>query len=39
MVLRGRGGKLEYEFRFAPGADPSDIRLAYQGADGLSLSR
>jgi len=37
MVLRGRGGRLKYEFRLAPGADPSRIRLAYQGAEGLSL--
>jgi hypothetical protein len=37
MVFRGRGGKLKYEFHVAPGADPSRIRLAYAGADGLSL--
>jgi hypothetical protein len=37
MVFRGAGGKLEYEFHLRPGSDPSDIRLAYQGADGLSL--
>jgi hypothetical protein len=37
MVLRGQGGQLKYEFRLAPGADPSRIRLAYQGAEGLSL--
>lgn len=37
MVLRGQGGKLKYEFRLAPGADPSRIRLAYRGAEGLSL--
>ena len=37
MVFRGQGGKLKYEFHVAPGADPSRIRLAYAGADGLSL--
>jgi hypothetical protein len=37
MVFRGQGGKLKYEFRLAPGADPSRIRLAYRGAEGLSL--
>ena len=37
MVFRGEGGMLKYEFRLAPGADPSAIRLAYAGADGLSL--
>jgi Beta-propeller repeat len=39
MVIRGRGGKLKYEFRVAPGADPSRIRLAYGGADAVSLGR
>jgi hypothetical protein len=37
MVFRGQGGKLKYEFHVAPGADPDRIRLAYTGADGLSL--
>ena len=37
MVFRGQGGKLKYEFHVAPGADPSRIRLAYAGAEGLSL--
>jgi hypothetical protein len=37
MVFRGQGGKLKYEFRLAPGADPRDIRLAYRGAEGLSI--
>ena len=36
MVFRGEGGTLKYEFHVAPGADPSDIRLAYAGADDLS---
>jgi Beta-propeller repeat len=37
MIFRGRGGKLEYEFLVAPGADPSLIRLEYTGAGGLSI--
>jgi len=32
-------GKLKYEFRLAPGARASDIRLAYRGADRLALGR
>ncbi|MBT2551840.1 SBBP repeat-containing protein [Arthrobacter sp. ISL-5] len=39
MVFAGRDGSLKYEFHLAPGADPSDIRLGYAGADGLSVSR
>jgi hypothetical protein len=37
MVFRGAGGKLKYEFHLQPGADPNDIRLAYAGAEGLSV--
>jgi Beta-propeller repeat len=37
MVFRGKGGKLNYEFRLRPGANASDIRLAYVGAEGVSL--
>jgi hypothetical protein len=37
LVFKGRGGKLEYELRLEPGADPSKIRLAYRGAEGLSI--
>ena len=37
MVFRGNGGKLKYEFVVRPGANPSNIRLAYGGAQGLSL--
>ena len=37
MVFRGQGGKLSYEFRLRPGAKASDIRLAYAGAEGVSL--
>jgi hypothetical protein len=38
MVFKGGGGKLTYEFLVAPGADPSKIRLAWQGASGLSIT-
>jgi len=38
MVFRGRGSHLKYEFHVAPGADPSPIRLAYEGVDRLSLA-
>ena len=33
----GRDGELEYDFVVAPGADPSIISLAFDGADRLSL--
>jgi hypothetical protein len=39
MVFRGRGNTLKYEFHVAAGADPSRIRLAYEGAGPLSLGR
>jgi hypothetical protein len=39
MVFRGKGGRLNYEFRLRPGAKVSDIHLAYAGAEGVSLSR
>jgi Beta-propeller repeat len=37
MVFRGQRGELKYEFQVAPGSDPSLIRLAYEGAGGLSV--
>ncbi|HEX8720686.1 MAG TPA: SBBP repeat-containing protein, partial [Pyrinomonadaceae bacterium] len=37
LVYRGGGGGLEYDFRLAPGADPGDIRLRFDGADSLSI--
>ena len=37
MAIRGSGGRLKYEFHVAPGADPSDIRLRYEGAGSLRL--
>ena len=38
LQLRGQSGALKYEFHVHPGASPSDIRLAYGGADGLSVN-
>jgi hypothetical protein len=38
MVFRGQGGQFKYEFLVRPGANPSDIRLAYVGADSLTLA-
>jgi hypothetical protein len=38
MAVRGQeGGKLKYEFRLQPGSSVEDIRLAYRGAEGLSV--
>jgi hypothetical protein len=37
LAFRGRDGALKYEFRLAPGASPAHIRLAYRGADHLSI--
>jgi hypothetical protein len=37
LSFRGQGGKLAYELRLQPGADPDQIALAYGGADGLSI--
>jgi hypothetical protein len=37
LRLYGKAGSLEYEFIVQPGADVSDIALAYSGVDGLNL--
>jgi hypothetical protein len=39
MRFRGAGGELKYEFVLGPGASPQRIRLAYAGAEDLSLGR
>ncbi len=39
LHLRGENGQLKYEFRLAPGAEPSRIRLAYRGQERLALGR
>ena len=38
LAFRGEQGRLKYEFRLAPGRIPRSIRLAYDGAESLSLS-
>jgi hypothetical protein len=36
-TVRGEGGKLKYEFHLKPGSSVKDVRLAYRGAEGLSV--
>ncbi len=37
LVYYGTVNRLKYEFVVRPGADPSSIRLAYRGVDGISV--
>jgi hypothetical protein len=37
MAWYGSGGRLEYDLTLAPGVDPAIVRLAYRGAEGLTL--
>jgi Beta-propeller repeat len=37
LIYYGKQGKLEYDFEVAPGADPAQVALKFQGADKLSL--
>src|SRR5262245_12691112 len=37
LMLRGRGGELEYVFRLRPGARLEDVRLAWAGAERVRL--
>lgn len=39
LHLYGRGNSLKYDFVVRPGADPADIRMAYDGGEGFSVSR
>jgi hypothetical protein len=39
LVYYGDGRKLEYDFIVGPGADPSRIRLAYEGAEHLNTDQ
>ena len=39
MVFAGQNGELKYEFLVRPGARVRDIRLAYRGAERLTLDR
>lgn len=36
-IFSTRNGTLKYSFTLAPGADPTDIRLSYAGADRVAL--
>jgi len=38
VVFYGTGDNLEYDFEIAPGADPSRIRLRFDGADRLRMA-
>ena len=38
VVYYGTGDNLEYDFEIAPGADPSRIRLRFDGADRLRIA-
>ncbi|RRR69282.1 MAG: hypothetical protein EI684_16125 [Candidatus Viridilinea halotolerans] len=38
LVYYGSAERLKYEFIVQPGADPSQIRLAYRGASGVTLN-
>ncbi len=37
LVYYGRQGQLEYDFQLAPGADPKNIQLKFEGAQTLRL--
>ncbi|MBZ5634012.1 MAG: SBBP repeat-containing protein [Acidobacteriia bacterium] len=37
IVYYGKGQNLEYDFELAPGADPSQIRMRFEGADSIRL--
>jgi hypothetical protein len=38
VVYYGNGREIEYDFEIAPGADPSRIRMRFDGADAVSLN-
>ncbi len=37
IVYYGKGQSLEYDFELAPGADPSRIRMRFEGADSIHV--
>lgn len=39
LIYRGRGRRLEYDFVVAPGAEPSRVRLRFDGADKMWIDR
>ena len=38
VVYYGKGRQLEYDFNLAPGADPSRIRMRFQGVDEVTVN-
>jgi len=38
LAYYGNQGKLEYDFIVAPGADPNQIKLAFEGASGIEVA-
>ena len=38
VVYYGNGGEMEYDFEIAAGADPSKIRMRFDGADHIALN-
>jgi len=38
VVYYGNGGEIEYDFEIAPGADPSRIRMRFDGADSVRIN-
>jgi hypothetical protein len=38
LKYAGKQNSLKYEFRVSPGADPSQIRMSYQGINGLQVN-
>jgi hypothetical protein len=38
VVYYGNGAEIEYDFEIAPGADPSRIRMRFEGADAVRLN-
>jgi len=38
LVYYGSGGAIEYDFEVAPGADPSEIVLAFDGAESVEVT-
>jgi hypothetical protein len=37
LIYRWSGSQLEYDFELAPGANPEDIKLEFEGADSVSI--
>jgi hypothetical protein len=38
LVFYGNQGRLEYDFEIAPGADPKQVALRFQGSDNIKLN-